>query len=675
MSLNSIQKNAIHCTNGPCLILAGAGSGKTKVIINKIIHLIKNCQYQPENIVAVTFTNKAAHEIKIRLAKYLNAIHIKNMIISTFHSLGLEIIRKEIKSFDLDINFCIFDEKDQLSLLKTIIDKKIEYNKKFLKKILFMISYWKNNFFTPEAAKISAKSTLEQECALLYKKYNWHLRQSNALDFDDLICIPVLLLKNNKKIRNDWKKKISYFLVDEYQDTNNSQYALLKILTNENSNFTLVGDDDQSIYSWRGAKLENILSLQKDYPNLRIIKMEQNYRSSKRIIKVANSLISNNVNYFQKKLFSNLDYGKKITIIIGDNEEQEAEKIVEKIIYEKSKKKMHYKDCAILYRGNYQAQIFEKIFIKKNIPYNISISTSFFSRPEIKDILSYLRIIINPNDDYAFIRILNIPSRKMGVITLQKIKKIALEKNISLFTVIKNLKEHHLFNTNTLKKLNSFSSWIEKKYLISSSNPLKILNTIIEDIEYESWLSKTLKEPEKIKISMNNIYVLLKWCKSMLKGSEIEIPMTLSQIIAKMTLRDIVEENKESDINDTVKLMTLHASKGLEFSFVFIIGMIDGILPNYRSINDNKIEEERRLTYVGITRAKNKLFLSLCRKRNEYGKWLDAEPSRFLFELPREDLYFEENLSLNKKYNTINIQKNKIKTFKKILQNFKKKYQ
>ncbi|WP_422667465.1 UvrD-helicase domain-containing protein [Buchnera aphidicola] len=672
MSLNLIQKNAIHFIDGPCFILAGAGSGKTKVIINKIIHLIHNCQYKPDSIIAVTFTNKAAHEIKTRLAQYLDLLQIKSMIISTFHALGLEIIKKEIKSCNFNENFSLLDEKDQIVLLKTIINEKLEFNKKFLKKVMFMISYWKNKFWTPQKVELLAQSTIEKNFSWIYKKYDSYLRISNVLDFDDLICIPVLLLKNNKKIRTYWRDKIAYLLVDEYQDTNNSQYALLKNLTNNNSHFTLVGDDDQSIYSWRGAKLDNILSLKKDYPNLKIIKMEQNYRSSGRILKVANSLISNNINNFQKKLFSKLDYGNRITVIIGDNEEKEAEKIADKIIYTKKIDQIDYNDYAVLYRSNYQSIILEKVFIKKNIPYHISGNTSFFLRPEIKDLIAYLRIIINPHDDYAFMRIINIPSRQIGLITLNKLKNIAYQEKKSLFLISKEIKKYSLFTKNTIKKINIFVIWIEKITTICFLQPIIAIDTIIDEIQYKLWLSKTIKESDKLNKSIKNISILSNWISGLLSGNDLEPPMTLSQIITKMTLRDITENNKEKNLDNKVQLMTLHASKGLEFLSVFIIGMIEGILPNYRSINDNNIQEERRLTYVGITRAKKNLFFSLCRKRIEYGKILNSEPSRFLFELPQEDLYLENNMILSKNYNFLDNKKYRINNFKKLLYNFKK---
>ncbi|QCI19103.1 DNA helicase Rep [Buchnera aphidicola] len=647
MSLNYVQKNAVEFINGPCLILAGAGSGKTKVIINKIIYLIKYCEYQPKNIIALTFTNKAAHEIKIRLLKYLNPIQIQQIIISTFHSFGLQIIKKEIEFLELNPNFSLFDEKDQILLLKKITNQKIQNDTKLLKHLIFMISYWKNKFYTPSDVDLLAKSDQEKDFACFYKKYTIYLCESNILDFDDLICRPTLLFKKNKIVQHRWQKKIAYLLVDEYQDTNNSQYELIKELTHINSKFTLVGDDDQSIYSWRGAKPQNILLLKKDFPNLKIIKMEQNYRSYGRILKAANKLISYNPNYFKKKLFSKLKYGSKIKIIIGKNEEVEAEKIAEKIICQCNQDKIQYKDYAILYRGNYQSQILEKIFLKRNIPYNISNNSSFFSNPEIKDLLSYLRLIINHDDNYAFMRILNIPHRRIGIATLRKIEEASIKKNMSFFQVTSDPEIKNFLNISTLNRIKQFISWVNKITLLSYSKPSCILDVIIHDIEYESWLSKNLKEPDKIKKSINNIYILSNWIKSLLKGSNFEKPMNLLEIITKMTLRDIINNEKKPKNSNQVQLMTLHSSKGLEFSSVFIIGMSEGVLPNIKSINENNIEEERRLAYVGMTRAKKQLFLTYCQTRIQYGQKLYTIPSRFLFELPKEDLHWDENIILN----------------------------
>ncbi|QIQ42146.1 MAG: DNA helicase Rep [Buchnera aphidicola (Microlophium carnosum)] len=667
MSLNLAQKNAIEFINGPCLILAGAGSGKTKVIIKKIIYLIIKCQYKPDNIAALTFTNKAAYEMRIRLSKYLNISEIKRITLSTFHSLGLNIITKEINALEFNNNFTLLDETDQVILFKKICKKEIKNNIQLLKKLSFMISYWKNKFLTPLQVQSLAKSSEEKDFAYIYQEYNNYLYQANILDFDDLICIPTLLLKNNKKIKTRWQKKLSYLLVDEYQDTNNSQYELIKTLTNSNSNFTLVGDDDQSIYSWRGANPQNIFLLKKDFPNLKIMKMEHNYRSSGRILKAANTLISNNIHYLEKKLFSKLKYGNLIKVLIGKNEENEAEKIVKKIISEHIQKKIKYQDCAILYRGNYQSRILEKALIKENIPYNISEKLSFFSRPEVKDLLNYLRIIINRDDNHAFMRTINIPSRKIGKITLKKLEEWANKNNKSFFQASNDIEIKKFLKEKTINRIKEFTNKIEKFSDWSYVQPCNIIDDVICDIEYEKWIKKNLKDSNKIKNSINNLHTLSNWFKSMLKGNDFEQPMTLSQIVTRMTIRDISENNVKAEQQDQVQLMTLHASKGLEFSSVFIIGMCEGILPNQKSIINNNIEEERRLTYVGITRAKKQLFFTYSYKRIQYGQTLDMLPSRFLFELPQEDLQWDKSIFLETSIRKIEHIKFKIQNFRKTL--------
>ncbi|QCI24088.1 ATP-dependent DNA helicase Rep [Buchnera aphidicola (Macrosiphoniella sanborni)] len=667
MCLNVAQKKAIEYINGPCLILAGAGSGKTKVIINKIIYLINHGKYQPNNIAAITFTNKAAYEMRIRLSEYLNTSETKEIIISTFHSLGLKIIKKEIKELQFNRNFILFDEKDQINLLKKICKKKIINNIKLLKKINFMISYWKNKFLTPEQVQKFTKSRSEENLVSIYQKYNNHLFQANILDFDDLICIPTLLLKKNQTIKMRWQKRLSYLLVDEYQDTNNSQYELIKTLTNTDSNFTLVGDDNQSIYSWRGANPKNIFLLKKDFPNLKIIKMEHNYRSSGRILKAANYLIANNMHYVEKKLFSQLKYGNIIHVLTSQNEEKEAEKIAEVIIMQNIKNNMKYEDCAILYRGNYQSRILEKVLIKKNIPYYISEKSSFFSRSEVKDLLSYLRLIINPNDDHAFMRVINIPSRKIGKITLHKLEEYANKKNKSLFQISCNSEINHFLNKNTIERIKTFILKIEKFTQQASLKNSNIIEYIIRDINYEKWLKKILKESGKFQNSINNIHTLSKWFNNMMKGDIFEKPMNLSQIVERIIIRDFSDTQTKEKKNQ-VQLMTLHASKGLEFSSVFIIGMCEGILPNQKSIDNNTIEEERRLTYVGITRAKQQLFFTYSCTRKQYGQILNMSPSRFLLELPQEDLQWDQKFNFSQSLKDIKENQLKIYNLKKMIQ-------
>lgn len=669
MCLNFSQNKAVQLTQGPCLILAGAGSGKTKVIINKIIYLINQCGYKTKNIVAVTFTNKAAQEMKNRIAKYICTIELDKITISTFHALGMKIIRTEIKTLGIKANFSLFDEHDQIIVLKEISKQELNNNTTLLKKLSLFISKCKNKLLNPIQALKIVSSNLEKKFAECYKKYDDYLKSCNILDFDDLIFLPTLLLKKNESVRLRWQKKIRYLLVDEYQDTNNIQYKLIKLLSDNNSNFTLVGDDDQSIYSWRGAQPQNILRLKEDFPNLQVIKMEHNYRSSKRILKAANILIANNPHFFKKKLFSELDNGSKIKILITENEEEEAKKVIKKIIFHRLSNNTFYKDYAILYRSNYQSRIFEKILIQNRVPYHISSNISFLSRPEIKNLIAYLRFIINPNDDNAFLTIINTPPRKIGSITLKKLIKFAKENKTSLFYSISNIEIKKIFKKNTFKNLQKFTFWIKNIIDMIDKDSLCILDKIIIDINYKEWLKKNSTDLKTNNFKIKNVDTLVKWIKQMLTGNEIEKPLNLFEIVAKFILRDIVDKKEENTHINKIHLMTLHASKGLEFPFVFIIGMEEGILPHHSTIISNNIDEERRLVYVGITRAKKELFLSYCEKRYQYGAILYPEPSRFLFELPKQDILWEKNnRNQNYKNKISNIYSNIIH-LKKILKN------
>ncbi|QNS01750.1 MAG: UvrD-helicase domain-containing protein [Buchnera aphidicola (Pentalonia nigronervosa)] len=642
MMLNISQKNAIEFIHGPCLILAGAGSGKTKVIIKKIIYLIKYGQYTPNNILAVTFTNKAAHEMKTRLLKYLHTFEAKKIMVLTFHALGLEIIKQEIHTLKFSSKFLLYDEKDKITILKKISKTIIKNNNIYLKKIIFMISYWKNKLLTPTQVQSLQSSDIDKNIAYIYHLYTLYLRNSNILDFDDLIYIPTLLLKKHPEIKRRWQKKIAYLLVDEYQDTNHSQYELIKMITENHGNFTLVGDDNQCIYSWRGANPKNILLLKQDFPNVKIIKMEHNYRSSGRILKAANNLIKNNTQLIKKKLFSQLKNGIKIKVFMGKTEENEVKKIAKYIFSKCTKNNKKYQDYAILYRSNYQSKILEKVLIDQNIPYKIADNLSFFSRSEIKDILNYLRVVVNPHDNHALMRILNIPARKIGIKTLNKLEEWANKQKISIFQSINDINIVNCIAKKTIHKIQKFISWMREITNFSLIQPYNLIKKILDDIKYETWLYKTLNDSEKIRNSMHNLYILSTWFQNMLKGSKTDEPMTLKQIIEKMTLGDITEKNIQTSNINKVQLMTLHASKGLEFQSVFIIGMIEGILPNHKSIHANHIEEERRLAYVGITRAQKELCLSYCYKYCQYGRIVHAEPSRFLFELPQEDLTWQQ---------------------------------
>ena len=644
MKLNPQQQQAVEYVSGPCLVLAGAGSGKTRVIINKIAHLIGKCGYLPKQIAAVTFTNKAAREMKERVAHSIGKESSKGLIVSTFHTLGFDIIKREYKHLGFKANMTLFDEYDQMALLKELTADLLQEDKELLRTLINRISNWKNDLCSPQQAMALARDKQEQTFAHCYDRYNKQLRAYNALDFDDLIMLPTLLFKQNAEVRSKWQEKIRYLLVDEYQDTNTSQYELIKLLVGDRARFTVVGDDDQSIYSWRGARPQNMVRLRDDFPALRVIKLEQNYRSSQRILHCANILIDNNDHVFDKKLFSNLGEGEKLQIIEAKNEEHEAERVVGELIAHRFIAKTHYRDYAILYRGNHQSRLLEKILMQNRIPYKISGGTSFFSRAEIKDMMAYLRLVVNQDDDAAFLRIVNTPKREIGTATLEKLGSVAQEKHVSLFEAIFDFELIQRVTPKAYDALQKFARWIvELNDEIQRSEPECAVRSMLASLHYEEYLYEYATSPKAAEMQSKNVATLFDWVADMLKGDEFNEPMNLNQIVTRLTLRDMLERGEEEDDSDQVQLMTLHASKGLEFPHVFLIGMEEGILPHQTSIDEDNVEEERRLAYVGITRAQRNLWFSLCKERRQFGELIRPEPSRFLLELPEDDLQWERD--------------------------------
>ncbi|EMN0831359.1 DNA helicase Rep [Providencia alcalifaciens] len=642
MRLNPGQQQAVEFVDGPCLVLAGAGSGKTRVITNKVAHLIRQCGYQPRQIAAVTFTNKAAREMKERVAQTLGKKEARGLIISTFHTLGLEIIKREYKALGIKANFSLFDDQDQLALLKELTFDLLEEDKDLLQQLISSISNWKNDLLSPEKVVGQARSEKEHHFAECYRRYELHLKSCNVLDFDDLISKPTLLLYHNEEVRERWQQKIRYLLVDEYQDTNTSQYQLVKLLVGKRARFTVVGDDDQSIYSWRGARPQNLVLLSQDFPKLNVIKLEQNYRSSERILKAANILIANNPHVFEKKLFSELGYGAPLKVLTANNEDHEAEKVIGELIAHHFINKTEYKDYAILYRGNHQSRIFEKMLMQNRIPYRISGGTSFFSRPEIKDLLAYLRVLTNPEDDSAFLRIVNTPRREIGPKTIQKLGEWANQRGKSLYQASFDLGLEQTLKGKGLEALQRFTHWMDGIVQTSQREPLIAVRDLLREMDYESWLYETSTSTKAAEMRMKNVNQLFTWMSEMVEGDELNDPMTLSQVVTRFTLRDMMERGEDDEESDQVQLMTLHASKGLEFPYVFLVGMEEGLLPHQSSIDENNIDEERRLAYVGITRAQKELFFSHCRERRQYGELIRPELSRFLLELPQDDVLWEQ---------------------------------
>ncbi|MCL1140950.1 DNA helicase Rep [Shewanella pneumatophori] len=642
MKLNPGQNDAVHYVSGPCLVLAGAGSGKTRVIINKIAYLVEKCGYKARNIAAVTFTNKAAREMKERVSQSMGRKEARGLWISTFHTLGLEIIKREHKVVGLKPGFSLFDDQDTLALLKELTQDELDEDKDLLRLLATTISNWKGDLVIPEHARKIAKDEQQQLFALLYQRYAQHMKAYNALDFDDLILLPTLLLRQNEEVRTRWQTRIQYMLVDEYQDTNTSQYEMVKLLVGERARFTVVGDDDQSIYSWRGAKPQNLVLLGKDFPKLKLIKLEQNYRSSQRILRAANILIANNPHVYEKALFSELAYGEPIRVLIAANEEQEAERVVAEMIRHKFVGRTSYGDYAILYRGNHQSRLLERALMTNRIPYKLSGGTSFFGRAEIKDIMAYLRLIVNPDDDNAFLRIVNLPKRGIGPATLERLGNFANQKQISMFAAIFEADLNHELPPAAMASLYKFGRFVvETGDLAERGDPVDAVKQLIRNINYEDYLYETSTSAKAAEMRMKNISELYRWVTEMLQGDDLDEGMTLPEVVTRLTLRDMMERNSEDEGGDQVQLMTLHASKGLEFPYVFMVGAEERILPHQSSIDEDNVDEERRLAYVGITRAQKELWFVICRERRQFGETIRCEPSRFLMELPQDDLIWE----------------------------------
>ena len=648
MKLNPKQDEAVKYISGPCLVLAGAGSGKTRVITNKIAYLVQKCEYQARNIAAVTFTNKAAKEMRERVMQTLGKQESKGLWVSTFHTLGLEIIKKELKTLGFKPGFSLFDDQDTNQLLGDLTEDELKKDKDLLNLLKMQIGSWKNELILPEQAIREAKEPQKALFAQLYARYQTQLRAYNALDFDDLIMIPTLLLSTNATSRERWQQRFRYLLVDEYQDTNTSQYQLVKLLVGERARFTVVGDDDQSIYSWRGARPQNLVLLSKDFPGLRLIKLEQNYRSAGRILKAANILIANNPHEFDKKLFSELGYGEPIKVIGCRDEEHESERVVAEIISHKFMKRTSYKDYAILYRGNHQARGFEKSLMSNRIPYKISGGMSFFSRSEIKDIMAYLRLLVNQDDDNAFLRIVNTPRREIGTVTLEKLGTLANEKHASLFATCFDNDLGYRLKGRGLNSLAGFARWVvELSDNAVRGDTLEAVKDLIRQINYEAYLYESSPSAKAAEMRMKNVSELYRWITDMLTGDADNPPMTLAEVVSKLTLRDMLERNEEEDESDAVQLLTLHASKGLEYPYVFMVGMEEGLLPHQVSIDEENVDEERRLAYVGITRAQQELTMTYAKIRRQFGETSQTELSRFVQELPQDDLAFENRKAPN----------------------------
>lgn len=641
--LNSRQLEALNHTQGPLLVLAGAGSGKTSVITQKIAHLIENCRIPADRITAVTFTNKAAREMKSRVQKILSHEKSRGLTVSTFHQFGLQFLRYELKHTSLKPNFSILDADDCQRLLAELMVRDNlsgAERRELVHEAIKKISDWKNDLIAPKDAAETLDDPEDLGFVHLYELYERNLRAYNAVDFDDLIAMPVRILRESHEVKDKWQNRIRYLLVDEYQDTNTAQYELIKLLVGRLGRFTVVGDDDQSIYTWRGAKPENMALLKQDFPNLEVVKLEQNYRSTNHILGAANAVIANNEHMFEKSLWSDKGDGEKIRVITCNNDFDEAERVAKEILTHRLRNNQTWDKYAVLYRSNFQARALEAQLRQLEIPYKLSGGTSFFARTEIKDLMGYLRIIINPDDDAAFLRVINTPKRGIGSVTLEKLGLFAQHCGTSLLGACTRAGVKDALGAKAGAIIESFGEFINyyTHQLHDNSDPMPLVRQMITETGYIDYVKESSKNPQQEKGRLDNIEALYLSIAALINRADDEHDKTIDAVIRKMVLLDMLEQQQEEENTNKVNLMTLHAAKGLEFDYVYIIGCEEKLLPHVNSIMSANIEEERRLMYVGITRAKSELTLLLCKQRRSGADFKAVTPSRFLDELPAEYL-------------------------------------
>jgi ATP-dependent DNA helicase Rep len=645
--LNGPQSEAVLYLDGPCLVLAGAGSGKTRVITQKIAYMIEHRGYDPRTIAALTFTNKAALEMQERIAKLLKQPkQAKQLTVSTFHSLGVKILRQEAAGVGLKDRFSIMDSDDCYTVVS---DLAVTTDKQEIRRIQNAISLWKNGLVDPEDAIRDARDEDEAQAARIYRSYVATLQAYQAVDFDDLIRLPVELFRNNEPIRDRWQRRLRYLLMDEYQDTNTCQYELVKLMVTglgKKPMFTAVGDDDQAIYAWRGASVENLRTLQTDFPDLNVVKLEQNYRSTTRILQAANAVIGNNPKLFEKSLWSEHGLGEPIKVLGMPNDETEADQVAIMISADHFQRKNKWSDFAILYRGNHQARVIEQALRKERIPYTISGGQSFFDKAEIKDIIAYLRLIANEGDDPAFIRAITTPKRGVGMTTLEALGEFSKQWNCSLFEaalkggIEAKLQDRQLI---PLREFCHFINDMEARATRpgpsgSGDNAAELLDDMMKEINYEHYLYENFDD-RAAQGKWQNVLEFTNWLKERGRGGrdrdgEEKNLLELTQMVALMSMLEGQDEEP-----DAVRMSTLHASKGLEYPHVYLVGCEEGILPHKGDPDDPvekiaaRIQEERRLMYVGITRAQRSLHVTWCKKRKRAGELVHCDPSRFIKEM------------------------------------------
>ncbi|HBP28684.1 MAG TPA: ATP-dependent DNA helicase Rep [Advenella kashmirensis] len=650
--MNPAQREAVLYLNGPCLVLAGAGSGKTRVITQKIAYLINECGYDARGIIALTFTNKAAREMAERIQQSVEKKRLKGLTISTFHALGVRFLREEAVLAGLKPGFSILDSTDALGVIQELL---ATTDKGRLRSVQQQISLWKNALITPDDSEKIAQTPDEMDAARVYRSYDATLRAYQSVDFDDLIVMPATLMSTNDEVRERWQRRCRYMLLDEYQDTNVCQYQWVRSLTGLRDMFTAVGDDDQAIYAWRGATIENLAKLPQDYPALRIIKLEQNYRSVATVLDAANQVISRNPNLFGKKLWSTLGQGEPIQVVVMDNEEAEAESVGMRISASRFERNARWKDYAVLYRGNHQGRLFEQTFRELRIPYVIAGGQSFFDKAEVRDIIAYLRIVANEEDDPAFIRAVTTPKRGVGQASLTALGDTATQLKCSLFDAVHDELAATRIAPRQLEPLKVFVDFIRNIQwragrgrtdggaATPAEGATELLDELMKYIDYERYLYDT-QEERAAQSRWQNVLELTNW----LKRKAQEDGLTLAQLVQRIALITMLERSEDDEDPDAVRLTTIHASKGLEYPYVHMVGVEEGLLPHFGKDDEygdaNKdaealevrIQEERRLMYVGITRAQFHLTLTWCKKRRKAREDLIREPSRFIGEMGLE---------------------------------------
>jgi ATP-dependent DNA helicase Rep len=630
MSLNPSQRAAVEYCDGPLLVLAGAGSGKTRVIVEKIAHLIRHRHLSASKIAAITFTNKAAREMRERVGKRVPASSSEGLTVCTFHALGLKFLQIEHARANLRRNFSIFDADDSQTILKDLLPKGIRPDALYA--LQSLVSRAKNEGYSPERANERATSGREREAAELYADYQKRLEAFNAVDFDDLIRLPVAVLDADEDARLGWRERIRHLLVDECQDTNGAQYRLMKLIAGERGAFTAVGDDDQAIYTWRGANPENLAELSRDYPKLKVVKLEQNYRCARRVLRAANALIANNAHVFEKKLWSEEAEGAPIRIVECRDDDHEAECVASSISHLAEKHKAPWHEFAVLYRGNHQSRSLEKALRLARVPYHVTGGTAFLDRAEVKDLLAYLRLVNNADDDAAFLRIVNTPRRDIGATTLEKLGAIAGSRHVSLLRAAQSDAALAQLPPRAAGSLGAFARMIDEFATRAHRVAASVLaDELVARIGYADHITSEIKEPALRERRLANLAELSEWLRAMQKEG------AAGDLAAQLAL---LSHGDRDEPGNAVRLMTLHSAKGLEFRFVTIVGMEDGSLPHEGSLAEGRVEEERRLLYVGLTRAKQHVTLTYAKRSRRYGEFIANTPSRFLAELPADDLHW-----------------------------------